>query len=71
MEMTTKKATTLEVCKHCNEKNQLFALDLEKIGTPILGRTRYLKYVCKHCGGENLVYFREISVHVLRQLNES
>ena len=70
MAVATRKVTTLEVCGHCKKKNELSALDLEKVGTPSLGRTRYFKYTCKHCGEENYIYSREISVHMLRELKE-
>ncbi len=70
MAVVTRTRTTVDVCGHCKKRNELSALDLEKTGTPVLGRTRHFKYVCKHCGRENYIYSREISVHILRELNE-
>ena len=70
MAVVTKTVTTIDVCECCKKKNELSPQDLKKPESSILGGTRYFKYTCKHCGEINYVYFREISIHVLRQLQE-
>jgi len=70
MAVVTKTLTMVHDCEHCKKRNELSSRDLIKTGTPVLGRTRYFKYVCKHCGGNNYIYSREISIHILRELNE-
>ena len=70
MAVVTRTLTMVDTCKCCKQRNELSAQDLTRTGTPVMGRTRYFKYSCKHCGEKNYIYSREISIHILRELKE-